>query len=547
MTTATTDDRVRLLREIQSALTAQDVARATVLAREALDKGIEEPFVLNLRAYWHESEGRNTEAVTDLERAYSLTPTDIPVINALGLAYARTGRMREAVRAFDGILEIDPNFAPAHFNKGWTSEDLGDLDTARAAYTRAAELMPQSADPAGHLAALAARLGDWPAARAAAARALQIQPRHALAVMALAGAEIAAKNFAAAEERLTLLLAGTSLSPAERARAEGIIADLFDAHGHFGEAFAAYTRRNRLLREQHRLRYASPGIETMPQYLAWLTDAFAATAPERWADIAPPSGIAEGPRRHVFVLGFARSGTTLLEEILARDPDVVTTQERDALSDSVREFLITREGFAKLASAGRGALRNGRSRYWLRIQEMGIDPTGKVLVDKQPFNTYKLPLIAKLFPEGRIVFSVRDPRDVVLSCFRRQFRMNASTFEFLDLMSTARLYDATMRAAELFRSRLPLAVLELRHEDLIADFDGRMREVCDFTGVAWSEGLRDFAAAQGRRAVATPSSAQIRRGLNDSGVGAWRDYRAQLEPVLPLLAPWIERFNYPNA
>ena len=190
----------------------------------------------------------------------------------------------------------------------------------------------------------------------------------------------------------------------------------------------------------------------------------------------------------------------MLEEVLGSDPSVITTQERDALSDSVREFLTTPDGLSRLAALGRGALRNARALYWRRIAEFGLDATDKVLVDKQPFNTYKLPLIAKLFPNAKIVFSVRDPRDVVLSCFRRQFRMNASTFEFLDLEATARLYDATMRIGALFRSRLELDVLQLRHEELVADFEARMHEVCDFIGLAWREELRDFADPAGRRA-----------------------------------------------
>ena len=111
------EERRRLLGEVQAALTAQDLDRAVALARDALERGIEEAFVLNLRAYWHEQEGRHAEALTDLRRALTLAPEDIAVLNALGLAYARLGRMREAVEAFDGALRLDAEFAPAHFNR----------------------------------------------------------------------------------------------------------------------------------------------------------------------------------------------------------------------------------------------------------------------------------------------------------------------------------------------------------------------------------------------------------------------------------------------
>ncbi|MBV9541259.1 MAG: tetratricopeptide repeat protein, partial [Alphaproteobacteria bacterium] len=166
MSTLTPDETRQRLETILTAVQAQDIVRAQWLAREALDLGVQHALPLNLRAWWHESEGRYREALADLQRAENLAPDDVPVLNALGLAYARQGRMADAVACFDRILALDPNFPAAHFNKGWTSEDLGELDIARACYSRAAELTPQAADPPARLAALAARQGQWGEAHA---------------------------------------------------------------------------------------------------------------------------------------------------------------------------------------------------------------------------------------------------------------------------------------------------------------------------------------------------------------------------------------------
>ncbi len=100
---------------------------------------------------------------------------------------------------------------------------------------------------------------------------------------------------------------------------------------------------------------------------------------------------------------------------------------------------------------------------------------GKVFVDKQPLNTVKLPLIAKLFPNAKIIFALRDPRDVVFSCFRRHFKVNATMFEFLNLTDSARFYAAIMALAEVLRDKLPLNLFEHRYEDMVVDFETRVR------------------------------------------------------------------------
>jgi hypothetical protein len=166
-----------------------------------------------------------------------------------------------------------------------------------------------------------------------------------------------------------------------------------------------------------------------------------------------------------------------------------------------------------------------------------------VFVDKHPFNTFKLPLIARLFPDARVLFARRDPRDTVLSCFRHRFQMTDPVWQMLSLEGVAELYAATMAMAEASEEAFGLFTHDVRLEALIADFDGETKAVCDFIGVPWDERMRDFAAGVAARGVFTPSGPQLTRGLNAQGVGKWRDYAGELEPVMPLLAPWVARFG----
>jgi hypothetical protein len=155
-----------------------------------------------------------------------------------------------------------------------------------------------------------------------------------------------------------------------------------------------------------------------------------------------------------------------------------------------------------------------------------------------------LPVICKLFPRAKILFALRDPRDVVFSCFRRRFQINSAMFEFLNLEDAARYYDQVMVLARIYRSLLPLSVLEVRHEAMVADFEAEVRGVLNFIGLEWDSAIPHFAESAPAN-PRTPSDIQLARGLNADGIGQWRRYEPQLAPVLGILEPWVKQFGYP--
>ena len=313
--------------------------------------------------------------------------------------------------------------------------------------------------------------------------------------------------------------------------------DALDALGSFAEAFAAWSESNALQKLHYQADYGG-GQGT----LGLVEDLTAALAGKR-IPAAWGHGGRSPARRHVFLVGFPRSGTTLVEQVLEEHPDIVTLAEKECLIDATRAWMADAARFEQFCAAEDDALETYRDAYWRRVADEGVDPAGRVFVDKHPFNTFKLPLIARLFPDARVLFARRDPRDIILSCFRHRFQMTDPVYQLLTLEGAAALYAATMEMVEASERAFGLYMHAVPLEAVIADFDRETKAICDFIGVEWREGMRDFAANVAGRGVFTPSGPQLARGLNAQGVGKWRDYEAQLAPVLPALQPWVERFG----
>lgn len=529
------------LQAIQAAAQSGDFVRAADMAEAAFRGGLEHPMVLNLTALKFEEENRFEDALAVLQRAIQIAPQDLGARNAAGLVLTRLERYREALAMFDSVVEIMPEFAGAHCARGATLEALGRLKDAEAAHRRALELEPENLGAMQGCANLLSRRGAHAEARPLAEAVLQAEPNFPDAVMVLAAADAAEGHAGRAQARLEMLAGDERLTPHQRALAYGQLGDVLDSQHLVPEALKAYEACNTGLSQAYAPLYAR-GDNALQFARAMLADMDAIPA-AAW-NTAPGPAPADGPRTHVFLLGFPCSGTTLLEEVLASHPDVEALEERETLSEAQRAFQMKPDDVARLAHASEAELAPLREAYWARVRAEGGDPAGKVFVDKHPLHTFRLPLIQKLFPEAKILFARRDPRDVVLSCYRRRFAMSNSAYQLLTLSGAAAYYDAAMSLAETLQPAMAANTLVVRHEALIEDFDKAVGEVCDFLGLAWSDSLRNFAEEARDRAVATPSGAQLSRGLSAEGVGAWRRYSDQLAATAPALAPWVKKFGY---
>lgn len=533
----------RVLEALVEALRGGRYEDGVAQAEAMLADGLIHPLPLRLAATVRQQAGRFEEAIALFQNAIERAPRDPSGWAALAACYFAARRPEAALEASQAALALAPHEPALICGRAQLLESFGRADEAAALYRQALTLTPGLFEAQLGLARLAIEAGRWDEADSHA-RALEAQyGAHSALGWLAARIALGQGDFETARARTAALLDDKTLPPIQRAEALLLRGQALDALGRTAEAFQAAIDGKTL---QHDLfAERAGGREGETAKLRRLADWFRGADPAAWRDAPPTPVAADAPSGHVFLVGFPRSGTTLLEQILAGHPEVVTLEEAPTLAAPYTEYMTTDDDLERLEALTPAEAALWRARYWAEVRAQGVEPAGKLFVDKAPAGTLYLPLVAKLFPDAKILFALRNPRDVVLSCLRHNFQLNAMTYAFTSLAETAACYDACMDMAEVYRAVLPLRRLDVRHEALVEDFDASLAEIAAFLDLTVSPQMADIAATAQSRQVRTPSADQVRQGLNTRGLARWRAYERQIVPVKSVLAPWIERFDYP--
>jgi len=345
------------------------------------------------------------------------------------------------------------------------------------------------------------------------------------------------------DEAMTLTERLLALEPTPTARANALytLAAIADKQSRPADAM-------RLLAEAHAIHLqlaremmpeiSNPGWELFPVTRARMTQGEARFVDDtRQTDIPSP----------VFIVGFPRSGTTMLENMLDAHPGFVSMDEQPFL-DRCAE-LVKRMGFDYPHQVGEvpdSGIDSLRADYWQSVSRVVQVGPGQTLVDKNPLNMLRLPLIRRMFPESRIILALRHPCDVMLSCYMQDFRSPVFRVLCSDLETLARGYVGIMQFWLDHQDLLRANVLQLRYEETVGDFDRQVDRIADFLGLEDRHHLAEFSEAARRKGyIGTPSYSQVVEPVNTKAVARWERYRTWFEPVLPILQATAARLGYP--
>ena len=470
------------------------------------------------------NQGKPDEAVACDRRALELKPDDAQAHSSLGVALQAQGKLDEAVACYRRALQLKPDYAQAHANLGLALQAQGQLDEAVACYRRALELQPDFAEAHANLGSALEEIGNLQGAEDSFRAALRRNSRFAFAHHKLAqllGGKLPERDLAVQRR----LLDEVELTDAERLLLHFGLAQVLDARGEYAEAARHLERGNALELSERR----KGGQAYDPKDHEFLvTRMIGACTPDFFARVRGFGLQSEIP---VFVVGLPRSGTTLIEQILASHSQVFGAGE------------ITLTGETMAALGGQGAdLSDGLRRLDLptarRLASRHLDGLRALnraalrIVDKMPENYLSLGPLASLFPRAKLIHCRRDLRDVAVSCWMTRFE----TIRWAnDQQHIASRFHEYQRMMEHWRKVLPVPVLEVDYEETVADLEGVARKLVAWCGLAWEPTCLEF--HQANRPVRTASAVQVRRPVFRTSVGRWRHY----EPALASLFARLER------
>jgi hypothetical protein len=301
-------------------------------------------------------------------------------------------------------------------------------------------------------------------------------------------------------------------------------AEIAELAGDFQEAYDWYCRQN----------IAGRGPKFDPQALLRRSSFRASIT------VAESGSGQGGPE--VMLLGFPRSGTTLLENVLAAHPDIETFEEQPIFDRALRAANLDVAGSKTISADQVQAIRD---RYHTIILNRATNPKAKVFIDKMPIRTADAPLLARLFPSMRHLFSIRHPHDVVLSCFKQPFQPNVAMDSFTTFADACRTYDAVMtRWFETFTLQ-STNVRYVRYEELVTAFRPTVEGIFAFLGVPWHSSVEDFARKAESRHIKTPSRTKVRGGLAVGVQSSWANYRFLFDSAdAKPLSKWVKFFDY---
>lgn len=527
---------LRLAQAAATALARRDHAGAEMAARRLLALNPRDPNAHQVLGVIALDRGNAAAAKRAFEVADQAAPNQPHILNGLGVALRRLEEADNARAAFTRAAELG-------LVDAW--RNLGNLEAAEqrssasiAAFERVLAHNPNDAAALAGLAHAHEQRHDLARATEYAAAALAREPGNEVAQLVLAHVKLRERDLTGAEAAALPVTRGASKTNA--AVAWGVIGEARDKSGDTSGAFAAFTAANQALLAEHGALLNASHLLYHPDGVARMAALAERVDVEAWT---PKSGFATPAP--VFLIGFPRSGTTLLDQILCAHPRLVCIEEREHFGRTLANAIPDPGKLARLAALTADEIEAARADYWSRVKADTKDwSEEQVLIDKLPLNIVVLPLIKRFFPDAKLILALRDPRDVILSCYQQRFGINAAMVRFLDLNTSAEYYDRVMSLMELARRKLALELHEVRYERVVADLEAEARALAEFIGVGFDPQMLDYRAKALAREIGTPSARQVVQPLYTHSISRWRRYQAQLEPVLPVLNPWAERYGY---
>lgn len=468
---------------------------------------------------------RHDEALACFEKAINLVPNYADAYYNAALVLQTVKRHDDAVSYYRKAIALQPDYAEAYLKMGVVYQELGKHDEALSWLDRAIALKPNGADAYVSKGGLLVELGRMSDAEAALERSLELAPDEAAPLIGLLSLK-RSKRGEPFFDRLEAHYGRREKLPVEK-QVDMCFAmgSALEHSGEYDESFAAYQEANRLYFHDHPYDEAED-----VGYVENTCNFFSDEMFSKYSAAADALPSECDQRVPIFIVGMPRSGTTLIEQILASHSDLYGAGELATLSELVKKVELLPPGAPNWESSVL-ALRELGRQYLDSVWK--LVPGARFITDKMPHNFKYIGLIPLMFPNAKIIHSLRDPMDTCFSCYALLFK-EGHEYSY-DMQMLGRHYQRYRKLMAHWCSILPAdRMLEIRYEDNVADLEHQARRLLDYLGLPWDSACLKF--YQNRRSVSTASVTQVRKPIYSSSVARWKRYEKHLEPLLEIVA-----------
>ncbi|RLA11199.1 MAG: hypothetical protein DRQ59_10310 [Gammaproteobacteria bacterium] len=461
--------------------------------------------------------GRFEEAIVSYQHAIKIDPRLADTYNNLGAILMERDEINDAAINFRKAIEVEPRHIEAYHGLGNALSDLGELDNAIASYHRVIEIDPGHIEAYHGLGNALNDLGELDNAIASFRQAIAIDPGFIEAYRSLARS----KKFSEYDDDVRSM---ESLYAKERIADEPKMRLAFSL-GKVFEDLREYEKAMKFIIEATHLKRASfdYSIAEDEDLFRNIKEIFSLEF------FSNRIGVGHSDQTPIFILGMPRSGTSLVEQILASHPDVVGAGELSDLLDLTEKVCAADSSMkfpACISDLDSGALKNLGKEYIARIRK--YSESAKYITDKMPHNFLRIGFIRAILPNAKIIHLTRDPIDNCLSIFKNYFS-GGHAYSY-DMTELGQYYNLYLDLMEYWKNILPGAIYDLSYEELVDDQENQIRKLLDFCNLPWDDACLDFHKT--RRIVKTSSNAQVRRPMYKDSVNLWKRYEKQLEPLV---------------
>lgn len=495
------------------------------------------------RALW--LAGRFEEALARFDSVLEEYPDHALALLDAARAFGAAYQIEKAERLLDRYLELEDQHAEALCQAAQSYRMIHRSEKAYDCYKAARVAGSLDAVSGLEFAMLLDRRGELSEALLVMEEALKSDPKFSEGRFFYAQILLRSGHRSSAIAMLEKIARDDRQHSYIRTRASYALAEAMDRAGKYHEAFRQAKRAKSLsFADLESLRTVSGFLGQQADQLRF---AFDADTLELWKREMPE------PNTPLCLLtGSPRSGTTLMEKVLDAHPGLVSSDEHDLFACMIAPAIMgagdvaTRDAGAALRALSPQDATQYRRNYLTGMEELIGEPIGqRVFLDKNPSMTELIPTWLRMAPHSKLLIMLRDPRDVVISCFLNYFPLNAYTVDFLTLEGTARRYAREMEYWLSIRDVLPSGQwMEVRYEDCVEDLTIKAKEVVTWLGLDWSEETMDYRSSLLRRLTKSPTYADVQQPVYQRAVGRWRAYASQIATVTSILAPFLEAFGY---